>query len=91
MKKPKQNISKEDMEQGLRELKIGDLLFDPWFGFGLILAVDSVQLNCDIKFYDKREQKFSVEKEAALFLKRNINLLINANTKEDWKDMYCIF
>lgn len=98
-KDPKKNISKEDMEQGLRELIRGDLLFDPWYGWGLLIAIDEIQLQCHILFYGKEGQKFTVDKESALFLKNNITQLLRsydlAENKEEarkyWSDMYCIF
>ena len=87
------------MEQGLKKLKIGDLLFDPWYGFGLITAVDEMQLECHIKFYDKGNE-FPIDKEGALLLKNNVYFLINAADlsldkesirKKYWEQMYCIF
>lgn len=87
------------MERELKELQRGDLLYDPWYGWGLLVAIDMVQLQCQVIFYDKNEQKFMIDKEVALFLKRNINQLLKAfeatndveKARKYWSDMYCIF
>ena len=94
-------INKNDMEQGLRDLRIGDLIFDPWYGFGLIIGLEAVNLfQSEIKFYDKQEQKFLLDMEQAYFLKRNIPILVKVSemnprdndTRKIWsEEMYCIF
>ena len=93
-------ISKDDMEQGLQDLHTGDLVFDPWYGFGIITSMqDREKLQCQVKFYDKHEQTFILDDEQTYFLKRNILSLIKATelspvdklAKEYWNDMYCIF
>jgi hypothetical protein len=94
------SVPKEDMEQGLRELRVGDLLFDPWYGFGIILSISESQTReCKIKFYDSYEQEFALDDEQTYFLKRNIPKLIivqtlspkDTETKKHWNEMYCIF
>ena len=93
-------VPKEDMEQGLRDLRTGDLLFDPWYGFGIIISMrDRDKGQCEVKFYDKHEQTFVLDDEQTYFLKRNIPILVTVSdmlpkdedAKKRWNEMYCIF
>jgi hypothetical protein len=93
-------ISKEDMEEGLSNLKIGDLVFDPWYGFGIAVAIKNIQIKTWlIKFYDKHEQTFELDEDQTYFLKRNIPILLKVTdmppkepiTMQTWNEMYCIF
>ena len=89
------------MEIGLRDLEIGDLLFDPWYGFGIILTLDKTNLfQSEVKFYDKEENKYLLDNEQSYFLKKNVEVLIRVSdmnprdedSRKIWmQEMYCIF
>jgi len=93
-------ISTEDMEEGLKNINIGDLLFDPWFGFGIVLSkLDRQRHECQVKFYDKEEEMFFLDDDQVYFLKRNLTSLLkicelppkDEFAKQEWNEMYCVF
>jgi len=87
------------MEEGLNNLSLGDLIFDPWFGFGVILELDKSYQKSIVKFYDKQEDKIILNTDEVFFLKNNLRILlkisehldVSQDARKHWADMYCIF
>lgn len=86
--------------EGIKKLQVGDLLYDPWYGFGILVHKGNEQnFSCDVVFYEKSSQRFVLNFEHSYLLKYNVLLLKNATNreiiederKEYWKKMFCIF
>jgi hypothetical protein len=91
-----------DMQEGLKSLAIGDLIYDPYYGYGVVLKKHDTNFeNWEIIFHSDLKT-FYLDEDQVYFLKRNIYILIEAEDKEKkgldkktikeyWRDLYCIF
>jgi hypothetical protein len=88
------------MQEGIKLLAVGDLVYDPYYGYGIIINKYNTNFeNWQVIFSDTFKQ-FFIDEEQVYFLKRNIQLLVEeeenkkngmAKNTDFWRELYSIF
>jgi hypothetical protein len=95
------NTFPDEFNQELKDISIGDLLYDPYYGFGVLCEmIDTIDNNFLIKFYHS-DNSFYIEGSQIVFLKKNLIIMQNVEKRkkqdknysqtEDLANLYSIY